>query len=166
MKRLLLLFCSVMIAIACFSKEPAWLTNRISEEAYIGVGSAAMNMPLWEQKAEEIALANLAQQISIIIETNSFLATVEINNSDMEYFEQNTKISAKNLLNGYELVGTYKDEKTNTFFVCYQLDKQTYLYNKQQKEKEIADAGYGYLLEAQKALNAGDIKTLRKQPRP
>lgn len=157
MKRLLLLFCSVMIAIACFSKEPAWLTNRISEEAYIGVGSAAMNMPLWEQKAEEIALANLAQQISIIIETNSFLATVEINNSDMEYFEQNTKISAKNLLNGYELVGTYKDEKTNTFFVCYQLDKQTYLYNKQQKEKEIADAGYGYLLEAQKALNAGDI---------
>ena len=157
MKRLLLLFFSVMIAIACFSKEPAWLTNRANETAYMGVGSASMSMPLWEQKAEENALANLAQQISITIETNSFLATVEINNSDKEYFEQNTKISTKNLLEGYELVGTYKDKKTNTFFICYQLDKQTYLYNKQKKEREIANVGYGFLAEAQKALNDGDL---------
>ena len=157
MKRLLLLFFSVMIAIACFSKEPAWLTNRVNETAYMGVGSASMSMPLWEQKAEENALANLAQQISIIIETNSFLATVEINNSDKEYFEQNTKISTKNLLEGYELVGTYKDKKTNTFFICYQLDKQTYLYNKQKKEREVANAGYSFLAEAQKALNDGDL---------
>ena len=157
MKRLLLLFFSVMIAIACFSKEPAWLTNRANETAYMGVGSASMSMPLWEQKAEENALANLAQQISITIETNSFLATVEINNSDKEYFEQNTKISTKNLLEGYELVGTYKDKKTNTFFICYQLDKQTYLYNKQKKEREIANVGYSFLAEAQKALNDGDL---------
>ena len=157
MKRLLLLFFSVMIAIACFSKEPAWLTNRANETAYMGVGSASMSMPLWEQKAEENALANLAQQISITIETNSFLATVEINNSDKEYFEQNTKISTKNLLEGYELVGTYQDKKTNTFFICYQLDKQTYLYNKQKKEREIANVGYGFLAEAQKALNDGDL---------
>ena len=88
MKRLLLLVFSVIITIASFSKEPAWLTDRTNEEAYIGVGSASMNMPAWEQKAEDNALANLAQQISVIIETNSFLATIEINNSDKEYFEQ------------------------------------------------------------------------------
>lgn len=157
MKRLLLLFFSVIITIASFSKEPAWLTDRTNAEAYIGVGSASMNMPAWEQKAEDNALANLAQQISVIIETNSFLATIEINNSDKEYFEQNTKVSTTNLLEGYELIGTYKDKKTNTFFVCYQLNKQTYLYNKQEKERQIASAGYDFLVEAQEALDEGDL---------
>ena len=97
MKRLLLLFFSVMMAIACFSKEPAWLTNRANETAYMGVGSASMSMPLWEQKAEENALANLAQQISIIIETNSFLATVEINNSDKEYCKAQERLDPRRI---------------------------------------------------------------------
>lgn len=160
MKRSMLLLSLFISTIICFAKdpkEPTWLTKRDSEHAYIGVGSASMNTSEWEQKSRENALAALAQQISVIIETNSFLATIEVNYSNKEYFEQNTKISTQNLLEGYELVGTYKDKKTNTFFVCYQLDKQTYLYNKQKKEKEIAHAGYSFLAEAQKALNDGDL---------
>ena len=111
----------------------------------------------WEEKARENALADITQQISVLIETNSFFVTMELNDSYKEYFEQTTKVSAKNLLEGHELVGSYKDKKTNTFYIGYKLDKQTYLRNKAKKEKEIADAGYGYLKEAQKALNGGNL---------
>lgn len=157
MKRLLLLLPLMIVAIICFAKEPAWLTERANTDAYMGVGSASMSDPACEEKARENALADIAQQISILIETNSFFATMELNNSYKEYYEQTTKVSAKNLLEGHELLGSYKDKKTNTFYIGYKLDKQTYLLNKAKKEKEIADAGYGYLKEAQKALNGGDL---------
>lgn len=157
MKRVLLLMSLVLVAIVGFSKEPSWLSERTTDRAYIGVGSASMDLTEWEQKAKENALADLARQISVQIEIHSFFATMELDYSYQEYFEKNTSISTKNLLNGHELVGTYKDKKTNTFYVCYQLDKQIYLLNKVKKEKEIADAGYGYLTEAQKALKVGDI---------
>lgn len=157
MKRLLLLLPLMIVAIICFAKEPAWLTERANEEAYVGIGSASMSESAWEEKARENALADITQQISVLIETNSFFVTMELNDSYKEYFEQTTKVSAKNLLEGHELVGSYKDKKTNTFYIGYKLDKQTYLRNKAKKEKEIADAGYGYLKEAQKALNGGNL---------
>lgn len=157
MKRLLLLSSLLITTILTFAKEPNWLTERASETAYIGVGAASMTEPAWEQKAAENALADLAQQLSVLIETNSFIAKVEMNDSDKEYFSQTTKVSAKNLLDGHEIVGSYKDKKTNTYFVCYQLNKQTYLLNKANREKEIAEAGYAYLADAQKAQNEGDL---------
>lgn len=157
MKRLLLLLPLMIVAIICFAKEPVWLTERANEEAYVGIGSASMSESAWEEKARENALADITQQISVLIETNSFFVTMELNDSYKEYFEQTTKVSAKNLLEGHELVGSYKDKKTNTFYIGYKLDKQTYLRNKAKKEKEIADAGYGYLKEAQKALNGGNL---------
>lgn len=160
MKQSMLLLSLLISTIICFAKapkEPAWLTERDSEQAYIGVGSASMSTSEWEQKAEERALATLAQQISVVVENQSFLATMEMDNADKEYFEQNTRVSAKNLLDGHELVGTYKDIKTNTYFVCYQLDKQKYRLNKERKESDIASAGYDYLIEAQNALNEGNL---------
>lgn len=157
MKRIILFLPLLIASLTGMAKEPSWLTDRTSGTAYIGVGSATMDKQGWEQMAEQSALGDLARQISVLIESNSFLATMELNKADQEFFAQATQASAKNLLEGYELVGTYKDKKANTCFVCYQLDKETYQRNKAKKEKEIADAGYGYLKEAQNALDNGDL---------
>lgn len=157
MKRILLLLPLLLMAVAGMTKEPSWLTERTSTTAYIGIGSSSMDTPQWESVAEQNALGDLARQISVLIETKSFLATMELNKSDKEFFAQITEASTKNLLDGHELVGTYKDKKTNTYFVCYQLDKKTYLRNKAKKESEISAIGNDYLSEAQNALADGNL---------
>ena len=157
MKRFSLLSLLVVIAALGYCKEPKWLTSRSSETSYIGVGSCSMSQADGQSIAEENALNDLARQIAVQIETNSFLSTREIDYSVSEMFEQTTKSSAKNLLEGHQLVGTYIDKKTDTYYVCYELNKQVYLLNKSKKEKEIADKGYSYVREAQRALSNGDM---------
>ena len=157
MKRTLFFGTLLLVAVTAFAKEPAWLTDRSEESAYIGVGSSTMDTPGWEQAAGQNALGDLARQISVLVETNSFLATMEMSKSDKEYFAQTTQASSKNLLDGHELVGTYKDKKTNTYFVCYRLDKKTYLRNKTKKENELSSVGSSYLNEAEQALSKGEL---------
>ena len=86
MKRVLLLMSLVLVAIVGFSKEPSWLSERTTDRAYIGVGSASMDLTEWEQKAKDNALADLARQISVQIEIHSFFATMELDYSYQEYF--------------------------------------------------------------------------------
>ena len=155
MRKIIVLLVSFLPLLASAAKVPDWMSNRSSQTAYLGVGSCNMADANYQNVAEQRALSDLTKQISVLVETQSFLAGLEKDQETHEMFVQATSESAKNLLEGHEMVGSYTDKKNNTYFVCYQLDKQVYRLNKMKKEQEVAERGYSYLERAEQALNEG-----------
>ena len=131
-----------LLPIVLFAKDknpmPDWMISRASETAYIGVGSCSMSEPNWQAVAEQNALNNLVQQISAVVETSSFLSVVNIDSSVEEMFKQDITTKAKDLVEGHEHLGGYNDKQSNTYYVCYKLDKQVYRRNREKKEREIS----------------------------
>ena len=157
MKRTILLCLLCSLLTGSFAKTPEWLQNRKSNTEYIGVGSASMQNANYTAVAEQNALKDLADQISAIVETESFLATTEINNAVSEEYRTQIQTSSHQLLEGYEMEGTYTDNKANTYFVCYTLSKQVYRATKLKKEQEIIAQAEKHLMAARNATNAGNL---------
>lgn len=156
-----LLFVLALLPVVLFAKDknpmPDWMISRASETAYIGIGSCSMSEPDWQTVAEQNALNNLVQQISVVVEANSFLSQVNVDNSVQEMFKQDISTSAKDIVEGREQLGGYSDKQNNTYYVCYKLDKQVYRRNREKKEQEIAGKAYSYLQQAQQAVQRGEI---------
>ena len=156
MKKFIVLLAFLPITLLAKDKVPAWMTSRVSDTAYIGVGSCAVNDPDRQEKAQMNALNDLARQISVLIETNSFLSRTETDIVREEY-AQTITLSSKELLEGYAQAGSYTDTKNGIYYVCYQLDKMLYRLNKEKKSNEIADKGYSYLFLAEQAVQRGEL---------
>ena len=150
-----------LLPIVLFAKDknpmPDWMISRASETAYIGVGSCSMSEPNWQTVAEQNALNNLVQQISAVVETSSFLSVVNIDSSVEEMFKQDITTKAKDLVEGHEHLGGYNDKQSNTYYVCYKLDKQVYRRNREKKEREISSKAFSFLQQAQQASQRGEL---------
>lgn len=159
MRKLLILL--ALLPAVLFAKDknpmPDWMISRASSTAYIGVGSCSMAEDNWQAVAEQNALNNLVQQISVLVEANSFLSQVNIDSSVEEMFKQDISTTAKDIIEGHEQLGGYTDKQSNTYYVCYKLDKQVYRLNREKKELEVAGKAYTYLQQAQQAAQRGEL---------
>ena len=97
MKRLILLLALLPIVLFAKEKTPEWMTSRVSETSYVGVGSCSMSDTNWQSIAEQNALSDMIQQISVLIEKQSFLMQMEADNDVRELFKQTISSSSKNL---------------------------------------------------------------------
>jgi hypothetical protein len=122
-----------------FSNEqtmPDWVKNHpVSADYYIGVGFGNKNNQNIEYRAQakKNALNDLASEISVTIKSNSFLFTMEYNDSFNEEFKSTIKTEISKDLEGYELVDSW--ENKSIYKVYYRLSKSEY-HQKQKKEKE------------------------------
>ena len=115
---------------------PDWVKNHpVSADYYIGVGFGNKNGQNLEyrEQAKKNALNDLASEISVTIKSNSFLFTMEYNDSFNEEFKSTIKTEISKDLEGYELVDSWEDE--SIYKVYYRLSKSEY-HQKQKKEKE------------------------------
>lgn len=155
MKKIKIIGIIVLLAIISSCKttsklapQPEWVLSRPANSAYyIGISSApkkGLTPAEYIKNAKENALADLASNISIKIESSSALSMIENNDKLNQSFTQEINASTRAYLEGYEQVGEW--ENNDYYWVYYRLSKATYQQQKEnRKNGKISDAKNKYL---------------------
>jgi hypothetical protein len=136
---------------------PDWVGNRPhSGSHYIGVGSCSkFSQPYdYQTIAKKNALNDLASEISVRVQGQTFLNSLEVNKSFSEEFISNVSTSTDAKIEEYEVAGTW--ENKNEFWVYYRLDKGRYQAQKMAKKSaalNLANDFYQKGIEAEKNAN-------------
>lgn len=147
------LFC---VFATLFAQEPDWVKNHpISQDEYIGVGMAALSEPDYMQKAAQQALSDMATQIALKVENNSFLHTVDVDGHARQLFEDKIQTSLAAWLEGQQLKDSYRSERN--YYVLYTLSKKDYQTNVEERRRQVASTGYHFLLEGIQAESIMDL---------
>ena len=150
MKKLLLSLCLMTTLVTLYAKAPQWVVNRpISETKYIGIGMAPVTDPDHRNIAVNNALMDIASQISVNIESTSFMQTLDVDGTSRQLFEENVKSTVAANLSGHQLKGTYQD-KTN-YYVYYELDIKKYDKYVADQKKKGTEIGLDYLNKGKEA---------------
>ena len=159
MKRILTAIILTIPFLSVFAATPKWISSHESSATeYYGLGMASMNSGNYIEKASENALIDIARQIMVKVQNETFLSMVETNNQIKETLAQKTQMEVLNFLTGQELVGQYADKKTEVYYVCYKLNKAAYNAAVHAKSDEIASIGYDYLRQGDEALKRGELQ--------
>ncbi len=134
---------------------PDWVKQKPqSPFYYIGVSSSpkrGFSPGEYIQSAQQRALANLASEISVNIESKSMLSIIEINYNISENFSSDITATTSMELEEYELFDTWEDN--DNYWVYYRLSREKYLQLRQEKKnKAIEDAKNKYF-QAQKMID-------------
>lgn len=156
MKRLVLNLCFTLMGIvAMMAQVPSWVsTHPVSDKEYVGVGMAPLSEADYQQKAALNALADIASQIAVKLEDNSFLHTVDVDGKARQLFEDKIQTSLAAWLEGQELKESYQSDKT--YYVCYVLNKKEYAKRSSLRRSQVMETGLDYLKkgrEAEAAMN-------------
>ena len=114
---------------------PEWVGNRPhSASHYIGIGSCSkFSQPYdYQTIAKKNALNDLASEISVRVQGQTFLNSLEVNKSFSEEFISNVSTSTDAKIEEYEIAGSW--ENKNEFWVFYRLDKGQYQAQKMAKK--------------------------------
>ncbi|MBK9761270.1 MAG: LPP20 family lipoprotein [Flavobacteriales bacterium] len=139
------------------ANKPAWVNSRpISDMDYIGIGICPKSRPDHMESAKKTALNDLASEISVRVEGNSLLFTLDQKHSFDESFTSTVNTRTSEQLEGYEQVDTWQDDRD--YWVYYRLSKSEHARLKaERKRKAIAQATDGYQ-RAKQSLMIGDLK--------
>lgn len=167
-----ILFIAVVFLAACKGKKdtaasnekttievpaPEWVGNRPhSPSYYIGIGSCSKASQPYDYQtiAKKNALNDLASEISVRVQGQTFLNSLEVNKSFSEEFISNVSTSTDAKIEDYEIAGTW--ENRSEFWVFYRLDKGKYQAQKLAKKSaalNLANDFYQKGLEAEKNAN-------------
>jgi hypothetical protein len=119
------------------ASKPEWLRQRPVHPSYffgIGVTSKVGAPLLYEDKAKERALADLASQISSQVSTESTLRKFEDQTGVHEYLSSRIKATSAEFLEGYEYLDKWEDE--NHYYAYFRLSKQEFYHRKAQRKEE------------------------------
>lgn len=143
-------------AIELMAQAPKWVTTHpVSDKDYIGIGMASLADADYMKKATQNALADIASQIAIKLENNSFLHTVDVNGKARDMFEDKIQSSMAAWLEGQELKETYQSD--DTYYVYYTLDKKVYARNAESRRNQALRTGLDYLRKGQDAEAAMNL---------
>lgn len=141
--------------LAMWAQAPAWVTTHpTSTEEYIGVGSAPLSDAEHVKKATQNALADIANQIALKIDNQSFLHVVDVDGKSRELFEDKIQTNLTTWMEGQELTDSY--QSGDTYYVCYSLNKEVYARNAEKRRQQVTQQGLSFLnngLAAEAALN-------------
>src|SRR5262245_17154640 len=104
------------------AERPDWVKARpASSGYYIGVGLASKSRGDHQETAKKNALNDLASEISVTVEGNSLLYTLDQKTRFDESFTSTIKTTTTELIEGFELVDTW--ENGTEYWTYYRLSK-------------------------------------------
>jgi hypothetical protein len=115
--------------------RPEWLAQRPHSSAYyIGIASCSkIAQPLdYQAIAKKNALNDLASEISVRVQGETFLNSLEVNKNFSEEFISTISTTTNEQIENYEIAGQW--ENKNEFWVYYRLSKAEYQRIKAQKK--------------------------------
>lgn len=156
MKRIAFFISVILCCSILYAKKPtapAWLNDpQLNDSEWVGIGSVETNQENYAEKADREALAEIARQISVKVDANSFM---QLDLHADTQFKQQIQLKSENYMEGQQLVGTY--ESDGFYYVCYRLDKATYYRYAEAKAADIARNGYAFLQKAEVAVAKGEL---------
>ncbi len=124
------------------ASKPLWLKERPTHPSYfsgIGITSKVGSPILYEEKAKERALVDLASQINTRINTETTLRRFEDVTGVHEYLSSRIKATSTEFLEGYEYLDKWEDN--DYYYVFLRLSKQEFFTRKaERKEQAIKNA--------------------------
>ena len=150
MKKFILSLCLMVSMVSLYGQTPNWVTRRpVSDTKYIGIGVAPISDPDHRNIAVTNAMLDIASQISVNIESTSFMQTLDVDGRSKELFEEKVKSKMAANISGQELKDSY--QSGSHYYVLYELDKSKYeKFVESQKKKGIA-LGLDYYTKGQAA---------------
>jgi hypothetical protein len=133
MKKLALIFICTLFALSCSTTKknvktkPGWVFNRpVNMAYYVGVGIASKkNNPIdFQQIAKKNALNDLIAEIKVTVASNSVLSQFQNNTEFKQQFESESKISALNTIENFQVVDSWEDAEN--FWIYYRLSKEDF----------------------------------------
>lgn len=139
-------------------QAPAWVGSRpVSSFNYIGIGVASKSRPDYQEAAKKNALNDLASEISVTVEGNSLLYTLDRKYKFDEEFTSTITTRTKERLEGYELVDSY--ENSGEYWIYYRLDKAEYARIKAARKQQAIDQAADLYDRARGSLRNGDLRS-------
>ncbi len=140
-----------------FAQKPDWVQKTpIDKINYIGIGFCEKKVDNSHlQTAKEIALKNLANDISVSISNESFLSSLESKNEFSQIYKDEIRTSTKADIEGYELIDTWEDE--NSYWVYFALNKERYNSLKAEKIKKANSIALDFLEKAKQEETENNI---------
>lgn len=139
---LALLLC--LTGLAANAQTPEWVTvHPVSEKEYVGIGSAPLSDTDHVRAATQNALGDIASQIAVRVEDDSFLHIVDIDGHSREMLEDKIRTNATEWIEGHKLVATWTS--SDTYYVYYTLDKGLYSRKYEEKQTKTVNTALQYL---------------------
>lgn len=138
--------------------KPEWVSTRpVNSSNYIGIATCSkITQPAdYQAIAKKLALNDLATEISVKVEGQTFFNTMEVNKDFSESFSSNVKTSSSELLEDYEVAGIWEDKEI--YAIYYKLSKIEYQSKKAQKKENTLRSALDYLKKGREAKKIGNI---------
>ncbi|MCB0763635.1 MAG: LPP20 family lipoprotein [Flavobacteriales bacterium] len=138
-------------------QRPQWVTTRPSSTAYyVGIGLASKSRPDVQEAAKKNALNDLASEISVTVEGNSLLYTLDQRSRFDESFTSTIKTSTSEQLEGYELVDSW--ENGNEYWTYYRLSKAEHARIKEERKARALGIAKDLHSRAASSIASGDLR--------
>ena len=139
-------------------QRPAWVNTRpVTSMDYIGIGVASKARPDYQEAAKKNALNDLASEISVTVEGNSLLYTLDRKYKFDEEFTSTINTSTKERIEGYELVNSFEDR--NQYWIYYRLNKSEHARIKAERKQKAIDQATDLYGRAKAELSKGDLRS-------
>ena len=156
MKKLLFSICLMAFAVTLLGQAPQWVTRRpLSETKYFGIGMAPVSDPDHRNIAVANAMLDIASQISVNIESTSFMQTLDVDGRSKELFEEKVQSRMAANISGQELKDSYLSG--SHYYVLYELDKRKYEKFIDNQRKRGVELGLDYYAKGKAAEASNDI---------
>lgn len=140
------------------AQRPAWVGARpVTDAYYIGIGMANKNRPEVLETAKKNALNDLASEISVKVEGNSLLYTLDRKTQFDESFTSTIRTSSNEQLEGFELVETWEND--NEYWTYYRLSKSEHARLKNEKKSGAIRNALDFHTRSGRSITTGDLRT-------
>ena len=138
-------------------QRPAWVGARpTSDGYYIGIGMANKTRPDVLETAKKNALNDLASEISVRVEGNSLLYTLDRKNQFDETFTGSIKTTSNEQLEGFELVESW--ENGTEYWTYYRLSKAEHARIKAEKKAGAVRNALDFHARSKQSVGTGDLR--------
>lgn len=137
--------------------RPDWVKQRPSSGSYyIGVGLSSKGRPDFQETAKKNALNDLASEISVTVEGNSLLYTLDRKYQFDESFTSTIRTTTNELIEGFELVDSW--ENGTEYWTYYRLSKAEHARLKAERKAQAIGTALDLHQRARASIGSGDLK--------
>lgn len=138
-------------------QRPAWVSSRpVSSAYYVGVGMAPRSRPDHQETAKKNALNDLASEISVNVEGNSLLYTLDRRTQFDETFTNTVRTTTSEQIEGFELVDSW--ENANETWTYYRLSKAEHARIKAERKAQAIGTATDLYNRSRISLSSGDLR--------
>ena len=139
------------------AEMPDWVKARPTNGAYyIGVGLATKARSDFQEAAKKNALNDLASEISVTVEGNSLLQTLDRKTTFDETFSSTIRTRTNEQIEGFELVDTW--ENGTDYWTYYRLSKAEHARIKAERKAAAVTSAIDLHGRSRTSLQAGDLR--------